>query len=100
MKTNEIIKELLETNNLSQDKLAKILKVSQKAISNWVNGLDVPKASSMLLIYEHFGITPNELLGIDEPTDFELKNKKTNNIESSYLFKYEHNNTKLIHKES
>jgi len=66
MKTSEIIKELLEENKLSQEKLAKILNVSQKAISNWVNGVDTPKASSMLLIYEKFGITPNELLGIEE----------------------------------
>lgn len=70
MKTSEIIKEILQTNNLSQDKLAKILKVSQKAVSNWLNGEDTPKASSMLLIYENFGITPNELLGIEEPQNF------------------------------
>ncbi len=70
MKTSEIIKEILTYNGLSQDKLARILKVSQKAISNWLSGADTPKASSMLLIYEHFGITPNELLGIEEPKSF------------------------------
>ena len=61
----EIIKEILVLNELSQEKLAKILDVSQKAISNWLNGRDTPKASSMIAIYEKFGITPNELLGIE-----------------------------------
>ena len=66
MKTHEIIKDILEENGLSQQALADILDVSQKAISNWVNGIDTPKASSMIAIYEKFGITPNELLGIEE----------------------------------
>lgn len=82
MKTSEIIKEILQTNNLSQDKLAKILNVSQKAISNWLNEEDTPKASSMLLIYENFDITPNELLGIEEPTNFKrvsINNSFNNN---------------------
>ena len=62
----EIIKEIMLQKNLSQEKLAKLLDVSQKAISNWINGNDIPKASSMIAIYEKFGITPNELLGIEE----------------------------------
>lgn len=70
MKTSEIIKELMIENELSQEKLAKKLNVSQKAISNWINEKDTPKASSMILIYENFGITPNELLGIEEPNKF------------------------------
>lgn len=72
IKTPEIIKNILEENRLSQEKLAKILEVSQKAISNWLNGNDTPKASSMLLIYKNFGITPNQLLGID-PINNETK---------------------------
>lgn len=63
---SEIIKDLLQENGLSQDQLAKILNISQKAISNWINEKDTPKASSMILIYEKYGITPNELLGIED----------------------------------
>ena len=66
MKIQEIIKDLIEENNLSQEKIAKSIGVSQKAVSNWINGVDVPKASSLLAIYEQFGVTPNELLGIEE----------------------------------
>ena len=66
MKIQESIKELIEEKGLSQEKFAKAIGVSQKAVSNWINGIDVPKTSSLLAIYEQFGITPNELLGIDE----------------------------------
>lgn len=64
----EIIKEIMELNNLSQQALADILGLGQKTISNWINGIDTPKASSMIAIYENFGITPNELLGIETIT--------------------------------
>lgn len=76
--TSEIIKDILQENQLSQEKLAKILQVSQKAISNWIQGNDMPKASSMLAIYEKFGITPNELLGIEERSYTKEINIKTN----------------------
>ena len=72
MKTGEIIKEILIVNGLSQDKLAQILDVSQKSISNWLNGNDVPKAHNLVRIYEKFGITPNEMLGIEEPKSFTI----------------------------
>ncbi len=72
MKTNEVIKEILTVNNLSQEKLAAVLGVSQKAISNWLNGCETPKASSILMIYKNFGITPNELLGFEETKCFKL----------------------------
>lgn len=94
METKDIIKEILYNNNLSQEKLAKILNVSQKAISNWINGNDTPKASSMMLIYENFGITPNELLGIEEPTNF-IKIKKNNTNE---YFEYTDGTHTIRHK--
>lgn len=66
METKEIIKEIMETNELCQMQLAKILCVSQKCISNWINGINLPNGQSLLEIYKKFGITPNEVLGVDE----------------------------------
>lgn len=37
------INEIMLTNELSQEKLAKVLNVSQKAISNWLNEIDTQK---------------------------------------------------------
>ena len=73
MLISDIVKEILETNNLSQEKLAKILKVSQKSISNWLRGVDMPKSRSILSFYEKFGITPNELMGLEEPKSFKRR---------------------------
>ena len=47
MKTNEVIKEILTVNNLSQEKLAAVLGVSQKAISNWIERELVSKIQNM-----------------------------------------------------
>lgn len=69
MKVQEILQDLMTERKLSQEKMAKILGVSQKTVSNWLCGNDTPKASSLLAIYDKFGITPNELLGIDEMKD-------------------------------
>ncbi len=70
MKISDVINEILISNNLSQQKLAAILNVSQKTVSNWINECEYPKVKSILLIYENFGITPNELLGLEEPRNF------------------------------
>ena len=47
----DILRDLMQQNNLSQDKIAKEIGVSQKAISNWLNGNDTPKASSLIAIH-------------------------------------------------
>ncbi len=69
VKVSDYIKDIMEEHELSQTQLAHILNVSQKAISNWVNDVDKPNATSILAIYEKFGITPNDLLNISTSTD-------------------------------
>lgn len=76
MKAEEIIKELLICNDFNQTELAQVLEVSQKAISKWVNGKGNLSARNIIMIYEKFGITPNEFLGLEEPKNFKLLNKK------------------------
>ena len=66
MKTAEIIKDILIENDLSQQELANILGLGQKTISDWILGKTLPNSNSIIAIYEKFGITPNELLGIEE----------------------------------
>ena len=62
----DIIKQILITNNLSQQKLAEILGVNQTTISQWILGRKKPAYDSILLIYEKFGVEPNVLFGIEE----------------------------------
>jgi len=61
----EIIKNILITHNLSQEKLANILGVNQTTVGQWILGKKKPSYDSILALYHHFGITPNEIFGID-----------------------------------
>lgn len=61
----DIIKNILITHNLSQEKLAKILGVNQTTVGQWILGKKKPSYDSILALYENFGITPNEIFGID-----------------------------------
>jgi transcriptional regulator with XRE-family HTH domain len=60
----DFIREIRELRGYSQDALAKALGVSQKTVSNWEADKDNPGAYSLLMLYEKFNVTPNELLGI------------------------------------
>ncbi len=66
MSYTEIIKELLITNKLSQAGLAEILGVNQTTISQWMLGRKKPSYDNIMMLFEKFGITPNELFGIEE----------------------------------
>lgn len=65
MEFTEIIKDILLTHNLSQEKLANILGVNQTTVGQWIHGKKKPSYDSILAFYKHFGITPNEFFGID-----------------------------------
>lgn len=60
----EVIKNIMIENNLSQQNLADILGVNQTTISQWLLGKKKPGYDSIRVIYEKFGVTPNELFGI------------------------------------
>ena len=60
----DTIKEIMEMNGLSQEKLAQILGVNQTTVSKWLLGKIKPGYDNILAIYEKFGIEPNELFGI------------------------------------
>ncbi len=61
----EIIKQLMSDYNLSQQKFADIIGGNQTTVSQWLLGKKKPAYDSVLSIYEHFDVTPNELFGIE-----------------------------------
>lgn len=65
MEYQEIIKDILNKNKLSQEDFAKVIGVNQTTVSQWLLGKKQPSFRSILAIYENFGVTPNELFGID-----------------------------------
>ena len=62
----EIIKELMQENELSQQAFADILGVNQTTVSQWLLGKKKPGYDSILLLYEKFDIEPNLLFGIEK----------------------------------
>jgi len=57
------IKELREERQLSQNKLAQVIGVSQKAIDYWERGVNEPKASYIIKLADYFGVSADYLLG-------------------------------------
>ena len=60
MKIGEKIKELRTDLNISQEKLAVNIGVSQKAIDYWERSINEPKASYIIALVKFFNISYNE----------------------------------------
>ncbi len=61
---SDIILQLMEEKGLNQEQLAKILGVHQTTIGQWLHGKKQPGYHSIKMLYEKFGIEPNELFGL------------------------------------
>lgn len=79
------LRELLKENNMKQIELAEKLQLSKQAISNYINDIRDPDLLTLKKIAKFFDVTTDELLEDIEEVDYE--------------FRYEHNGTKLYHKE-
>ncbi len=66
MTYSEVIKQLMIEHNLSQEKLARELCVNQTTVGQWLRGKKKPSYENILALYTHFGVTPNELFGLDD----------------------------------
>ena len=64
MKFKERLKELRSEKGLSQQQLAKLIGVSQKAIDFWEKGINEPKASYVVALSKFFDISADYLLGL------------------------------------
>lgn len=63
MNIGENIKNLRIENNLSQQRLANQIGVSQKAVDYWERGINEPKASYILALADYFDVSCDFLLG-------------------------------------
>ena len=60
------LKDLRLENNLSQQKLAKLIGVTQKAIDFWEKGINEPKASYIIKLAKYFQVSTDYLLGVED----------------------------------
>lgn len=61
-KIGKFIAELRKEHNLTQEQLAEILGVSNRSVSRWENGKNMPDVSLFIPICELFSISVNELI--------------------------------------
>lgn len=66
IKFKERLKELRTEKGLSQDDLAKALKVNQRSVSNWETGVRQPDYETLVFLAEYFSVTTDYLLGISD----------------------------------
>lgn len=69
MSIAENIKKLREKYGLTQEELAKIAGVTNKAVSTWETGVKAPRMGAIEKIANHFGIKKSNLIedgGMDE----------------------------------
>ena len=63
MEVKEILKNLREKNNLTQEQMAERINVTRQAVSRWETGLTQPNPELLKILSREFGVSINTLLG-------------------------------------
>ena len=63
MEIREVLKNLRESNHLTQDQMADRVKVTRQAVSRWENGETQPNTDTLKILSREFNISINTLLG-------------------------------------
>lgn len=61
----DVLRQLMNERGLSQQRLADMLEVNQTTVGQWLLGRKKSGYDSILMLYEKFGIQPNELFGVE-----------------------------------
>lgn len=84
------LKSLRKKHNLSQEKLANLLKVSKQSVYKWENEMNKPDSENLKRIADFFNITVDELineknLNLDRKDEIILLTQKEKNNFKTYL---------------
>ena len=79
-KIGKFIQECRKKNNMTQEKLAEKLGVSDRTIGNWENGRNMPDLSLFKPLCDELGITINELLSGEKIKKEKYQEKFEENI--------------------
>jgi len=71
---SERLKELRESNRLSQVQLAKELNVSKQSISNWENNNILPSIDMLIKVIQFFRVSADYILGLNDRKYIEVYN--------------------------
>lgn len=59
----EIIREIMQEQNMSQQKFAAEIGVNQTTVSQWILGRKKPGYDCIVAVCRRFNVTPNEFFG-------------------------------------
>lgn len=60
------IRELRQKKQLSQEELARLLKIDRSAVAKWETGTNLPRAEKLMMLAKLFGCSVDELLASDK----------------------------------
>lgn len=80
MKFGNILRELIELNNLTQKQLGQDLKISPSTIGNYVGNIREPNHSTLLEIAKYFDVSTDYLLGYSHKDKLSHKEEEFMNI--------------------
>ena len=63
METKNVLRQLRESHNLTQDQMAERLMVTRQAVSRWENGETQPNTDTLRILSKKFNVSINTLLG-------------------------------------
>ncbi len=63
METKDVLRQLREKYNLTQDQMAERVMVTRQAVSRWENGETQPNTDTLKILSREFGVSINTLLG-------------------------------------
>ena len=69
IRLGENIKKYRQQKDMTQTQLASVFNVSEQAVSRWENGNTYPDISLLPAIADYFGISIDELMGMENYKD-------------------------------
>jgi transcriptional regulator with XRE-family HTH domain len=63
METKDILRQLREKNDLTQDQMADRVMVTRQAVSRWETGETQPSTDTLKILSKEFDVSINTLLG-------------------------------------
>ena len=64
METKDILRQLREKNDLTQDQMADRVMVTRQAVSRWETGETQPNTDTLKILSKEFNVSINTLLGV------------------------------------
>ena len=90
MKISQVLKDIRQQHQLTQEALAEKLKVSRSAIARWESGKGIPDIGNLIAISREFELSLDQLIKEDERLEKKIvedsKAKKWHYLVILYLF--------------